>query len=368
MSYMQKRKELGFSDSDSDSDEGSVPKSKKRSITLVDPSPPPSESTDPQASPLDTVRPQPSAIRKEKMPAQSPLSPSDPSSSLMTSPAISLSPARSQSIVIPDEPPSDAASPKSTRQPPVVINLDDFDPDLLDMGPPASSSPQPSSASPAEPKRIAVRLYFINLKPVKNDDPGVQQVLTLLSKPMKFYLFQSDTFAKMLEIFSQKKCMRMEELVLVYNKSAVVLRATPSSLLMDPNQENRMEVYLRRDFENKVENDRQERAARLLRMEQENSDDYVFDATDQDDMEPAESEEGLIHVKLRGKDNKDIGLRVKPSTTVQSMVKQYLVLLKLDEGLADKVQLSFEGEKLDPASTVEDTDLEDQDMLSVIMH
>lgn len=50
------------------------------------------------------------------------------------------------------------------------------------------------------------------------------------------------------------------------------------------------------------------------------------------------------------------------------MIKEYHRLLNLDAALLGKIQLSFEGETLTQTMTIADTDLEDDDMVSVLIH
>jgi hypothetical protein len=53
---------------------------------------------------------------------------------------------------------------------------------------------------------------------------------------------------------------------------------------------------------------------------------------------------------------------------VENIVKEYHRLLNLDAALLSKIQLSFEGETLTSSMTIADTDLEDEDMVSVLIH
>lgn len=53
------------------------------------------------------------------------------------------------------------------------------------------------------------------------------------------------------------------------------------------------------------------------------------------------------------------------TTKFRNVAEHYLRIKKLGQELIDKVQFSFEGEVLSLDDAVRDTELEDQDMLSV---
>ncbi|KAI8061445.1 ubiquitin-2 like Rad60 SUMO-like-domain-containing protein [Gongronella butleri] len=264
--------------------------------------------------------------------------------------------------------------PPPRPAPSFLDSLGDIDPDLMEMstaspsGSPGSSSSVAiggDGASPAtEAAVIHLKLRYVH--PFPMDDPGAQAILEQLSKPLKVKLRESDSFDGMLKIFSMKKRLRREELILVYNKLPVVVHATPKSLRMVAGRENQMEVYLEDEFYKMREQERQRRLERLELLRQASMDDEAPLEVPAVVEAPAEqTAEEHLHIKLRSKDNKDIGLRVKPTTTVLSMIKQYLRIVQMDESQAGNVRLKFEGEQLDPNMTVEETDLEDTDMVSV---
>ncbi|KAA8905570.1 ubiquitin-2 like Rad60 SUMO-like-domain-containing protein [Sphaerosporella brunnea] len=76
-----------------------------------------------------------------------------------------------------------------------------------------------------------------------------------------------------------------------------------------------------------------------------------------------EPEEGLIRLVLKSKGKDEYKLRVRPTTTIASMIEAYRKAKNV--GPAQVVRLDFEGDTLDPDDTVGDTDLEDMVMIDV---
>ncbi|KAJ1643954.1 hypothetical protein LPJ64_004335, partial [Coemansia asiatica] len=70
-----------------------------------------------------------------------------------------------------------------------------------------------------------------------------------------------------------------------------------------------------------------------------------------------------IRIKIRDHDGKDTLLMVAPTTTVQSIIDGYRKMADLANDV--KIRLEFDDEGLDPKSTVGETDIEDDDMLTV---
>ncbi|SAM02462.1 hypothetical protein [Absidia glauca] len=296
-------------------------------------------------------------------------------------------------IVLTDDPVVEerSAAQQSKAQAAYTISLDieDLDPELASLvtdeeqhtASTSSSSLDASTKSSANvPQKIQIKVSYVSL--LETVDPAVQAILDTLSKPVKIIMLDNNRFDTLLTQYCKKKHLLMRDMVLVYDNVPVVLRATPASLSMSPTSINRMEVYKRDDFDKKTSMEQEIRAARLsqfndLAINKDNEDDddynsdgdldYNSDSGTQQHQQQQEDEEHL-HIKLRGKDNKDIGLRVKPTTTVENIVKEYHRLLNLDAALLSKIQLSFEGETLTSSMTIADTDLEDEDMVSVLIH
>lgn len=57
--------------------------------------------------------------------------------------------------------------------------------------------------------------------------------------------------------------------------------------------------------------------------------------------------------------------RAFQTTTMANLAKHYCAIKKLDNSVASKIELSFEGETLSPNDCVEDTELENEDIVTV---
>ncbi|CAO3599969.1 unnamed protein product [Absidia cylindrospora] len=394
--FMKKRKMLGLDDTDSNSDDdnnekGDALKKRKWQDNNNDtkkpaPSAPSSEPTVDKPSTLD-IKPvtviQDSApqVDLEKTTYQHQESPAP---NMNQSPIV-LADDEPEAVKSNDTTPhivegfdlTKESSPRRRKPRPnniVSLDIEDLDPELANL---STQEIEPSSTGDTSrpeiaPQKVQIKVAYVSL--METIDPNVQNIIDALAKPVKIIMLNNSRFDTLMEQYCKKKRLAMQEMVLVYDNVPVVLRATPSSLSMSTTSTNKMEVYKKTDFDKKMEMEQEIKAARLSHYNDPTSDDEYNqneddDAYNRDLNEQADQpEEDYLHIKLRGKDNKDILLRVKPTTKIESIVKQYIRLMELDMSLLDKIQLSFEGETLAPSMTMADTDLEDEDMVSVIIH
>lgn len=118
-----------------------------------------------------------------------------------------------------------------------------------------------------------------------------------------------------------------------------------------------------------------------MQPEQELSDDEI-DINAESTHPPAEEDNGLF-LKIRGKDGKDTTLKVKPvsllpsantipiskqtdlsspqTTTIGALLKHYRSLNSLGD---TPIKLMWDDEVLEESQQIQDTDLEDEDMIS----
>ncbi|KAJ1652433.1 Protein esc2 [Dispira simplex] len=89
-------------------------------------------------------------------------------------------------------------------------------------------------------------------------------------------------------------------------------------------------------------------------------DEESLDYPDKDDSD------AFVKLKLRNKENIDVKLKVRRSTTVQTLVDQYVKRQSLNLNQV-QVRIEFEGEILGIDDCIEDLDLEDGDMLTVVV-
>ncbi|CAO3617822.1 unnamed protein product [Cunninghamella echinulata] len=252
-----------------------------------------------------------------------------------------------------------------------TINLDsddeDLDPELIKMAEQDNIDEINSygSSATSSPQRIEIKVQFVNLQ--ETIDPQIRAVIDMLCKPVKVYIMDNDRFETLLSSYCKKKRLVMDNMILVHDKIPVVLRATPASLSMPSGVTNIMKVYNKKDYEKKIQMEQAAKEALLNQLNHDsfNEEEYENDGEDLKNGIEAIEEDDRFIIKLRGKDKRDVTLRIKPTTSMESIAKEYIRVLGLDSGLIDKMQLSFEGEVFSFATLISDTDLEDQDLVSV---
>ncbi|CAO3626525.1 unnamed protein product [Cunninghamella blakesleeana] len=249
-----------------------------------------------------------------------------------------------------------------------TIDLDfdeDLDPELIKMAEQENVNKTslygPSDSS--TPQKIEIKVQFVNLN--ETEDPNLKAFISVLCKPVKVHIMDNDRFESLLSSYCKKKRLVMENMVLVYDKIPVVLRATPSSLSMASGVTNIMNVYNKADYEKNIQMEQARKELLLSELSSESFDEGQNNDSLKSASETLEDDDDRFIIKLRGKDKKDVTLRVKPTTTMESIAKEYIRILKLDNRLMAKIVLSFEGEKLSFSTMISDTDLEDEDLVSV---
>ncbi|KAI9313757.1 ubiquitin-2 like Rad60 SUMO-like-domain-containing protein [Dichotomocladium elegans] len=264
--------------------------------------------------------------------------------------------------------------PSSSKRPrtvvPSVPELEDLDPDLAVIQPnPVPPSPYLQSTSvgeelspaPSAPQKVLIKVIYNT--PQSSDDPAAKQFIEALRKPMVICVNDIDPFEKLLTHYARHKRLTKDRLQLVYKDIPVVLRATPASLGMIPGKfKNELHVYVKDDYQRRYREELEKK------KEMEEMFDKPLEQSYREEseglQEQSEDQERLF-LKLRGKDNEDVVVRVKKTTTLRNVLKQYCVAKMLPDDMFDKINLSFEGENLPLDECVGDTDLEDQDMVTV---
>ncbi|KAF7728223.1 hypothetical protein EC973_006504 [Apophysomyces ossiformis] len=261
-------------------------------------------------------------------------------------------------------------SPAPTPKPALLI--EDLDPELAMLAEAGSTTPagdtndetsfEPESTTHATstPNKITVKVQYV----CRNvpDDPNVQKIVDVLKRPLKVIIRDNDRFDLLLTSYCKRKYMKKDDMVLVYQNVRVVLRATPLSLGMSPNITNHMEVYKREDYQMKLLEEETKKKEMMKQNSTEFDEELLGEAelaTPEEKQEDQQEDSNRIFLKLRGKDNVDVTLR--------TIMKEYGRIRGLEPEMAAKVRLSFEGETLSPDITVQDTDLEDQDLISVLL-
>ncbi|CAO3684145.1 unnamed protein product [Umbelopsis ramanniana] len=199
-----------------------------------------------------------------------------------------------------------------------------------------------------------MRLYPVIETPIT---PAIQVLL----KVLKVYVLDRDPLEQAINAFVRHKKLEGKNLVFIYNNAKVWPIATPVSLGMQVEDLNNIDVYFHEAWLQKLESEKQSRQERLAQMqpEQELSDDEI-DINTESTQPPVEEDNGLF-LKIRGKDGKDTTLKVKPTTTIGALLKHYRSLNSLGD---TPVKLMWDDEVLEESQQIQDTDLEDEDMIS----
>ncbi|KAG2196575.1 hypothetical protein INT47_004878 [Mucor saturninus] len=235
-------------------------------------------------------------------------------------------------------------------------DIEDLDPEL------AALMNESTTTSSTQPLKVTVRLHYVHSLEVTTE--RAQEILKSLMKPVKVILMDNEQFRKVLDSYCAKKNLKSSDVVLTYNDDQIFLSGTPAGLGMDDTQIYNMHVYSTQSYSAMLEKKKQQKLERMNRYaaKQVEEDDY-----EEEDIVPSappveDSESEKILLKLRGKDKKDITLRVRPTATLSSLLNSY----KQHAGVTGNVNLSFEGEVLDLDLTIEDTELEDEDLIEVV--
>ncbi|ORY03988.1 hypothetical protein K493DRAFT_297220 [Basidiobolus meristosporus CBS 931.73] len=178
-----------------------------------------------------------------------------------------------------------------------------------------------------------------------------------LHAPIKFILRCNDTFERLMSLFSKTKNIPLDSLVMTYEGVRVFPRATPMSLGIYASGE--IEACTR-DLYNHLQT---LKAQERQQFDDEVDEDVAAPMPNQASQKPTrqpDSEE-TIHIKLRSKDGSTERMKVKPTTSIRAIIQQYIKLKQLAPNTS--VRILFDDEALDPDDLIQDTEIEDGDML-----
>ncbi|KAI8987325.1 hypothetical protein BDF20DRAFT_257876 [Mycotypha africana] len=168
-------------------------------------------------------------------------------------------------------------------------------------------------------------------------------VIDKLMKPIKIIVMDNTQFRVILDNFCLRKKLKKDELVLVYNDDVVFLSATPGGIGMDTIGTNQMKVYPKTCYDSMMKEKEEKKLERL----------------------PAETEEvneQKIRLQLRDKENKCFPVTISLSKKLEALIQFY----KKQTGCSTNVNLSLDGEIMDSSMMINETDLEDEDMIDVV--
>ncbi|KAG1211608.1 hypothetical protein G6F69_004459 [Rhizopus microsporus] len=223
--------------------------------------------------------------------------------------------------------------------------IEDLDPDL------AAFLTESTTTSINQPEKITIKLqYVIPKQQLVNE--AFARIAEKLQKPMKIIVMNNEQFDRILTIFCNHKKLKKDDIVLVYKEGKVFLRGTPAGVGMTGSETHIMYVYTIKAWEEKLERDEEERIKKLKQSQAEPKEEEITETNEEDN---------ALFIKLRGNDKKEIRVRVKPTTRLSAVVEMYKKITKV----TGNVQLYFEGESLELNTTIDDTELEDEDLLDV---
>ncbi|KAI8884460.1 hypothetical protein K501DRAFT_332646 [Backusella circina FSU 941] len=223
-----------------------------------------------------------------------------------------------------------------------------------------------SKVDHTQPNKIDLKIQYVNENTV---DEKYRVLVEKLMKPIKIRVMDYEQFDKVLAVFCLKKKLKKDDALLVYKEDKVFLRATPSGLGMKSNEDYILHVYPRHAYEAKIQKEKDEREERFQKRREQES---MMERLLSDEAEApsssaavAEEQEQRMVIILRGKDGKDVNLRVKPATLLKTLIEHYAKVSNITN--TQNIRLQFEGETLDNNQTVEDIGLEEEDLVDVVM-
>ncbi|KAF9162712.1 hypothetical protein DFQ26_003285 [Actinomortierella ambigua] len=226
-----------------------------------------------------------------------------------------------------------------------------------------------------QPKEVSVLLRHLryqwectHLHPVE---------LARVTMDVKIAMNDSDPFKGMMQFYAMHKMMRPSDLVFTYKNMRLLPSATPRSLSMPSVVV--LDIYTEAGYNCMKQHADEERARWLLERSQQEektpppktgaSDGHDSNAnigqTTLDQQDEGDEESEFLFIKIRGKDTTDERMRVKKSTTVAAICSAYKKLKRIAETTV--VKLEFDDSTLPPQTSMADTDIEDDDMLTATL-
>ncbi|CAG8453975.1 3151_t:CDS:2 [Scutellospora calospora] len=246
-----------------------------------------------------------------------------------------------------------------------------------DVGSPGVSS-EPQDDIELDPELLAIQQQSINLPngkstryvdskveimvlPVRH--PGINTTDTNriaqaeFEKPIKFIMKAVYNFERMIKNICEKRSIGKQDIVLTYKKVKVFPRSTPESLGMSGHAHMERNDLLKLRMLEEIE-----RESHLF------SDDSTGNESVLDNSEKIFQMNNCnyLHLKLLSKDDSIEKLKIKKTLTIQAVIDHYKKIRDIPDNI--DMKLKFEDEVLSVTDKLEDTDLEDGDMLSVVLN
>ncbi|KAM3579405.1 hypothetical protein VKS41_008263 [Umbelopsis sp. WA50703] len=248
----------------------------------------------------------------------------------------------------------------------LLDDFEDLDPDLAQSFLEASPeySPYETSIEESTPQKISVKFHMRLYPDAASENKSPTPDEAQLRKVLKILVMDREPLELAIQAFACHKHFKLDDLVFVYNNTKLWPIATPAGLGMQAHRDNNIDVYAKDIWAKKLERDeqiKQERLAAQMKADADFSDGEAEDSQEGSGMvQRTENNSGIL-LKIRGKDGHDTMMKVKPTTTIASIIKHYRKLNNLGDV---QVKLMWDDLTLDENEQVQDTDLEDEDMIS----
>ncbi|KAL9544215.1 hypothetical protein MBANPS3_007734 [Mucor bainieri] len=262
------------------------------------------------------------------------------------------------------------------------IGIEDLDPDL------AALAHSASTAASSEPEKIVIKIHYIHNYDLSKYDEKMVKMIQHFEKPIKFKVMDVGYMRRMTaavlmntqfhilltNFCANKKYLKASDVYLTYNDDKVYMSSTPASVGMNSIGTHKMEIYPKGCYDkmmaDKEEQRQKERMRHLNGIGNEDDlyseGDSIANAASSSETHAAaandEPEEERLRLSLRTGNGKVVPFRVKATTKLQELVDAF----RKRAEISGNVQLSFEGETMDLNQTIEQTDLEDEDIVEVI--
>ncbi|RHZ77027.1 hypothetical protein Glove_186g168 [Diversispora epigaea] len=232
-------------------------------------------------------------------------------------------------------------------------------------------SHEPQDDMELDPELLAIQQSIKQLHDKSNRNPNAKVEIKVIiirhpeaepttkkaEKPIKFIVRADDNFEQMIKHICDKRDIRKQDLLLTYNKVKIFPRSTPESLGMIG--QVIIEAYTKEIY-NYIKEQKILEKKRLLETDSDKSEN------DKNSDVPVIEDDSYIYLKLRCQDESVEKLKVKKNLTVQAVIDKYKTIKNIP--LDVKVKLLLEDETLKNMNKLEDTELEDGDMLSVVLN
>ncbi|WVN88206.1 uncharacterized protein L203_103407 [Cryptococcus depauperatus CBS 7841] len=191
---------------------------------------------------------------------------------------------------------------------------------------------------------------------------------------------REDTMFRLLEVLAERLCKAPEDIILVYDGQRVYARETPRELGIFGGSSVEMKGY-EKSYWDKLEAQRRARFEDFDKglsrspsppphpvgqSSRVTTDTSQAHAVRPSYSPPLEAEEGdTIRIVVRGKDSKEAKMKVGMAITANTILRFFCKKTARPKDDAAKMQLVFDGERVEREATVGDLDCEDGDMLEV---